>query len=154
VGVFAAEPPEAVIAVQRALALPIIQVAGWADPAEGENFEVWHVLRGPSLPDPASIPLVPLRTHLLDAWDPALPGGTGRRADWGWAKRAVEAGLRLVVAGGLKPEDVRELVWEVRPHGVDASSGLERSPGRKDPDRIREFIARVREADRLRPRRS
>ncbi|HEY7728890.1 MAG TPA: N-(5'-phosphoribosyl)anthranilate isomerase, partial [Candidatus Eisenbacteria bacterium] len=89
-----------------------------------------------------------------DTHDPGRPGGTGRTADWDWARRAVNAGLRVFVAGGLTPENVRDLVWNVRPFGVDASSGLEKAPGRKDPARIRAFIAGVREADRSRPRRS
>ncbi len=154
VGVFADETPEAVASQVRGLPVHAVQVRGWDQGAPGgESYEVWHVLRD-GAPDPATLPMVPLRTYLLDAADPDRPGGTGKRADWDWARRAVNAGLRLIVAGGLSPENVAELVLEVRPFGVDASSGLESEPGRKDPRRVQEFIERIREADRSRPKRS
>lgn len=152
VGVFAAEPPEVVAPLQGALSLPAIQVAGWLEREVALPCEVWHVVRAASLPDPASLPMIPLRTYLLEPHDPALAGGTGRPADWDWARRAVEAGLRLVLAGGLSAVNVAQVVTEVRPYGVDASSRLERAPGLKDPARVRAFIARVREADHARPR--
>jgi phosphoribosylanthranilate isomerase len=154
VGVFFDEAPAVVAPIREALGIAVVQVAGWLDRPAELPCEVWHVLRGAALPDPSAIPLAPLHTYVLDTHDPNLAGGTGRAGDWEWAKRAVDAGLRLIVAGGLRPENVRDLVWAVRPFGVDASSGLEREPGRKDPARIREFIARVREADHDRPRRS
>ncbi|MGE5176225.1 MAG: phosphoribosylanthranilate isomerase [Hyphomicrobiales bacterium] len=154
VGVFADEPPGIVEPIAIDLALGAVQVRGWLDRPDPEPFEVWHVLRDETLPDPASLPMIPLRTYHLDAHDPARPGGTGRRADWAWASRAVEAGLRIFVAGGLAPENVGELVRDVRPFGVDASSGLETAPGRKDPARVRAFLERVRLADRDRPKRS
>jgi phosphoribosylanthranilate isomerase len=154
VGVFADEPPEAVADLVSELRLHAVQVSGWIGRAHALPCEVWHVLRGATLPDPAGLPMVPLTTYHLDAHDPARAGGTGRVADWSWAARAVEAGLRLFVAGGLTPENVGSLVLDVRPFGVDASSGLETEPGKKSPERIREFVERIREADRARPRRS
>jgi phosphoribosylanthranilate isomerase len=154
VGVFAGEPPETVTPLAEALGLHAVQVAGWIGREPAGAFEVWHVLRAASLPEPDTLPMIPLRTYLLDTHDPARPGGTGRTGDWAWARRGVNAGLRLIVAGGLTPENVGDLIHAARPFGVDASSGLERQPGRKDPAQIRAFIARVREADRLRPRSS
>jgi phosphoribosylanthranilate isomerase len=154
VGVFADEPPEVVAPIQSALGLAAVQVAGWLPREDPAAFEVWHVLRAASLPDPATLPMIPLHTYLLDTHDPSRPGGTGRTADWEWARSAVNAGLRVLVAGGLTPQNVRDLIWNVRPFGVDASSGLERAPGRKDPARVRSFIERVHEADRDRPKRS
>lgn len=154
VGVFAEEPPEVVEPIRSALDLAAVQVGGWLEREAPAGCEAWHVVRAASLPDPASLPMIPLHTFLLDTHDPSQPGGTGRTADWEWAAQAVRAGLRLFVAGGLNPENVRGLVWEVRPFGVDASSGLEREPGRKDPARIQAFVARIREADRDRPKRS
>jgi phosphoribosylanthranilate isomerase len=154
VGVFAEEPPAVVAPRQMELGLPVIQVGGWLEAQSELPCEVWHVLRAATLPDPSALPMVPLRTYLLEAYDPARAGGTGKTADWGWARGAVGAGLRLIVAGGLTPENVGELVEKVRPHGVDVSSGVERSPGQKDPDLVRAFIERVRAADRARPRRS
>lgn len=154
VGVFADEPPEIVEPLARDLGFAAVQARGWLDRPDPEPFEVWHVLRDAALPEPATLPMVPLRTYHLDAHDPTRPGGTGRLADWEWASRAVGAGLRIFVSGGLRPENVEALVRDVRPFGVDASSGLESAPGRKDPEKVRSFIERVRAADRDRPKRS
>jgi phosphoribosylanthranilate isomerase len=154
VGVFADEPPETVAPLAADLALHAVQVSGWLERENAFPFEVWHVLRGPALPDPTTLPMVPLRTYHLDAYDPARAGGTGRVADWGWASSAVEVGRRLIVAGGLTPENVDALVRDVRPYGVDASSGLESSVGKKNPERIRAFVERIRAADQSRPKRS
>jgi phosphoribosylanthranilate isomerase len=153
VAVFADEKPETVASRVHGLPAHAVQVQGWDSETTGEAYEIWRVLRDGAV-DPATLPMVPLRTYLLDAADPHRPGGTGKRADWDWARRAVNAGLRLIVAGGLAPENVAELVQEVRPFGVDASSGLEIEPGRKDPQRVMAFIERIREADRSRPKRS
>jgi phosphoribosylanthranilate isomerase len=98
--------------------------------------------------------MVPLRTYVLDAHDQKLPGGTGKRADWEWARRCVEVGRRLFVAGGLDPGNVAPLVRDIRPFGVDASSGLESAPGRKDAAKVRAFIDAIRAADHDRPKRS
>jgi phosphoribosylanthranilate isomerase len=166
VAVFADESPEVVVLRTEGLPVHAIQVRGWDEPGPGgppspgghpipgSTREIWHVLRDGSLPDPATLPMVPLRTYVLDALDPERPGGTGRRADWEWARRGVNAGLRLIVAGGLNPGNVAELILEVRPFGVDASSGLESDAGRKDPAKVQTFIERIREADRARPKRS
>jgi len=154
VGVFGTEPPEIVDPAARSIGLDAVQVAGWLDRDAERIFEVWHVIRAASLPDPIELSMVPLRTYLLDGQDTARAGGSGKRADWAWAKRCVELGRRLIVAGGLTPENVSTLVLEVRPFGVDASSGLESEVGRKSPERVRDFIDRVRAADRERPKRS
>ena len=155
VGVFAAETPDQVVSIARQLRLHAVQVAGWIDvDPPALPAEVWHVLRGAELPDPAQLPMVPLRTYLLDAHDAARPGGTGKRADWAWAKLCVQHGRRLFVAGGLDAGNVESLLLEVRPFGVDASSGLESEVGKKSPEKVREFVERVRAADRVRPKRS
>lgn len=154
VGVFRDEGPETVEPLARELSLRAIQVEGWLDRVPWPPADVWHVLRAASLPEPSTLPMIPLRTYLLDAYDPALPGGTGKSADLDWARVAVRDGIRLFVAGGLKPETVAALVRDIRPYGVDVSSGVEASPGRKDHGKIRAFVDAVRAADRERPKRS
>ncbi|UPU34188.1 phosphoribosylanthranilate isomerase [Geomonas paludis] len=77
--------------------------------------------------------------YLLDAYSPNAYGGTGEVFDWECAIAAKEKG-RIVLAGGLTPDNVAEAVTRVRPYGVDVSSGVESSPGRKDPDKVRRFI--------------
>lgn len=154
VGVFADEEPETVAPIADALALAAVQVRGWSDRGDPSGREVWHVIRGETLPDPSTLPMVPLRTYHLDAYDPARPGGTGKVADWDWAKRCVDGGLRMFVAGGLTSENVERLVLHIRPFGVDVSSGIESSPGRKSAEKMRAFVERVRASDRARPKRS
>lgn len=73
-------------------------------------------------------------------------GGQGVRVDVARAAQAAQLGP-MVLAGGLTPENVRRAVREVRPLGVDVSSGTERAPGRKDPVRIRRFVQEARASD-------
>jgi phosphoribosylanthranilate isomerase len=82
---------------------------------------------------------------LVDAHDPHRYGGTGQRADWAVA-RSIAQRYRVLLAGGLDPGAVAEAIDQVRPWGVDVSSGVEWSAGRKDHDRVRAFVRAVREA--------
>jgi len=84
---------------------------------------------------------------LLDARTPKAYGGTGRRLDW---KALAAAGLpreRLVLAGGLLPSNVDGAIKLVRPFAVDVSSGIERTPGIKEPRLMRAFVGVVAGAD-------
>jgi phosphoribosylanthranilate isomerase len=75
----------------------------------------------------------------------ALPGGTGHRVPLEWAAD-VARHRRIILAGGLGPDDVGGVVAAVRPAGVDASSRLERAPGEKDPELVRRFVVAARSA--------
>lgn len=86
---------------------------------------------------------------LLDAWHPERLGGTGETFDWEAVRAlrgSVPAGLRLVAAGGLRPENVADAVRALRPDVVDVSSGVEASPGVKDAERVRAFVHAARSA--------
>jgi phosphoribosylanthranilate isomerase len=80
---------------------------------------------------------------LLDAHDPVRKGGTGRTIDW---HRAAEIAARhdVILAGGLRPENVADAIERVRPYGIDVSSGVETSPGVKDRDKLRRLFEVVR----------
>jgi phosphoribosylanthranilate isomerase len=82
--------------------------------------------------------------YLLDAWSPAAHGGTGRTFNWEIAAEAVNRGHRIILAGGLTPDNIVESIHMVHPYGVDVSSGVESGPGRKDAARIRQFIEQAR----------
>ena len=87
---------------------------------------------------------------VLDSAGGARRGGTGEVFDWGAAKKSVEK-IRTVgetvVAGGLTPGNVTEAMRILRPWGVDVVSGVEAGPGKKDPGKVRAFVAAVRDAD-------
>jgi phosphoribosylanthranilate isomerase len=90
-------------------------------------------------PLPQSVPQ-PLAKRVLYE---SAQSGTGSAADWTEA-RALAAVTEVVLAGGLSVANIAAAVEQVRPWGVDVSTGVERAPGRKDPDKIRAFVARAR----------
>jgi phosphoribosylanthranilate isomerase len=104
------------------------------------------------IPDSLSIPDGLLDTFLIDSGNSSQPGGTGHTFDWknarGLGERMRKSGLKLVVAGGLKPENVGEAIEILRPWGVDVVSGVEERPGKKDPGKVRAFVKAVRDFDR------
>lgn len=86
---------------------------------------------------------------LIDSGNSERPGGTGEAFDWRkMTGMADEIGLNLVVAGGLRPENVGEAIEVLHPWGVDVASGVEASPGKKDPEKVRAFVKAVRDFDR------
>jgi phosphoribosylanthranilate isomerase len=103
-------------------------------------------------PSIRSIPDGLFDTFLLDSGNLRQPGGTGKTFDWAKVRGVSDAmrnsGLKLVVAGGLTRENVGEAIETLRPWGVDVVSGVEASPGKKDPEKVRAFVRAVRETDR------
>ena len=83
---------------------------------------------------------------LLDAYSPEAVGGTGEKFNWDLAVEAQKFGKPIFLAGGLTPQNVAEAVRKVRPFGVDVSSGVEISPGKKDHAKMRAFINAVKTA--------
>jgi phosphoribosylanthranilate isomerase len=78
--------------------------------------------------------------HLLDSYARGVPGGTGETFAWEIARGHLGA-TPMILSGGLTPDNVAEAIAVVRPFAVDVASGVERSPGRKDPDKLRAFAA-------------
>lgn len=143
IGVFVDQPLDHVAEVAGLLALSAIQLHG------SEAVEVFgragrRIIK--SVPvragfDPASVAsLPPAVTVLLDAHDPVRHGGTGQAVDW-VAAAAVASRRRTILSGGLHADNVRAAVEQVRPYMVDVSSGVESSPGVKDPEKMRAFFA-------------
>lgn len=155
-GVFGSAPVESILERASAAGLAGIQLHGESTPAmaaalRAAGYEVWRVL---TLDGATSLrEAVAERARAADALlvEPRLPGGSGGKGialDPLLARRAREAlpDLRFVLAGGLSPENVAEAMRFVRPDAVDVSSGVESSPGRKDPDRLIRFLEMVRDA--------
>lgn len=108
----------------------------------------WWKNAGGTSPLPSGL----LDTIVLDSGDLKQPGGTGKTFNWSAAVPVSEAmrqnNLKLVVAGGLTPQNVAEAIAILRPWGVDVASGVEARPGKKDPEKVRAFVRAVRAAER------
>jgi phosphoribosylanthranilate isomerase len=146
VGVFVRASPDEVRAAVTGARLDAVQLHGDEDPADYVRVGVplWQVLRlEATLPEAVSAHASAL---LLDARVKGF-GGSGRTFDWSLAQGARRYGVPLWVAGGLTPGNVGEVVRRVAPEGVDVASGVESSPGLKDPALIRAFMAAVRAAE-------
>ncbi|HEV7675082.1 MAG TPA: phosphoribosylanthranilate isomerase [Candidatus Angelobacter sp.] len=86
---------------------------------------------------------------LVDAWLLDSGAGSGKTFDWQIArKRFDDRQGQFIVAGGLTPENVGDAILTFRPWGVDVVTGVEREPGRKDPEKLKAFVAAVRRAER------
>lgn len=114
--------------------------------AEGIRFEKAIPVTGPD--SLISVPDFFTRTVLLDSSASGEFGGSGRTFPWEIGRRFVEDNphLQVVLAGGLTAENVAEAIAAVRPFGVDVTTGVEASPGRKDYRRLRAFFAAARAA--------
>jgi indole-3-glycerol phosphate synthase/phosphoribosylanthranilate isomerase/anthranilate synthase/indole-3-glycerol phosphate synthase/phosphoribosylanthranilate isomerase len=145
VGVFVDEPPDGLRRTAELVELDVVQINGDAPRAifDGLATAVWKVITLAT----ASEAIDQWRDELLllDAHDPVRRGGTGRVVDWTQAA-AIARRRRLVLAGGLSPANVAGAIEQVDPFGVDVSSGVESSPGIKDPAKVTEFLANARAA--------
>jgi phosphoribosylanthranilate isomerase len=149
VGVFVNQPVEYVRGVASLVKLGAVQLHGEEDPSYAESLGM-PVLKAIGLGDgpTADLDVWPRHTMLLlDVHDPVKRGGTGRRVDW-QAAAAIARGRKTILAGGLTPDNVAEAVGVVHPFGIDVSSGVERSPGVKDPARLAALFEAVHDIDR------
>lgn len=152
VGVFVNWEAEPVVALCRALHLSAAQLHGDESPAVVDavagQLQVIKVLRvGQGSPPPAYAKFRTAAALLLDAAQQGQFGGTGTTANWHLARTAAQS-YRVILAGGLSPENVGEAIRVVRPYAVDVASGVESRPGRKDPAKMRAFFDEVTRANR------
>ena len=80
---------------------------------------------------------------LIDTYHPTLPGGTGKITDWEMASTLAEKLPKLMLAGGLTPDNVAAAVARVHPYAIDVASGVEAAKGKKDHDKVRSFITQA-----------
>ena len=151
VGVFDADmEPEAAANVARAVGVDVMQLHGDPTPTvvartrRAFQGSVWAAVRvrGDTLPDAAAELFRSADAVLVDAYSPTALGGTGLTVPWdalAGALRAVRGSGRLVLAGGLRPENVGVAIRALAPDVVDVSSGVESAPGVKDHDKLRAF---------------
>jgi phosphoribosylanthranilate isomerase len=147
VGVFVDEAVEKVRLVASQVGLHFVQLHGAETPQVCRQM-ARPVIKafgvGPRF-DESVVDAYPEAIVLLDADAPESKGGTGMPADWEVAARVARR-RPVILSGGLSPENVAEAIARVAPHGVDVSSGVEASPGIKDAERVRRFVAAVRQA--------
>jgi phosphoribosylanthranilate isomerase len=144
VGVFVDASTVDVTETVHSAGLDLAQIHGPVPPL---TVRFWQALSaGPGLENQlqTAMQTSPPEAFLIDTPAGARRGGTGRAFDWSLVR-----GLpgRIVLAGGLAPDNVAQAIREARPWGVDACSQLESAPGRKDPARVRAFIQAVREVE-------
>jgi phosphoribosylanthranilate isomerase len=149
VGVFVDEDLEEVSSVAESCGLDILQFHG-SESAEYCNSFDYRVIKAVRLKNRQDLKILPkyndvVHALLLDTYVPGELGGTGLSFDWELAVEAKKYG-RIILAGGLSPENVAAAIGTVKPYAVDASSRLEQSPGIKDHEKMMQFIAEVHKA--------
>ena len=152
IGVFVDQPVEEIREIVRFVGLTAVQLHGRETPVDAAALDghAGHVIK--AIGEPGQDLMTQASSWpeqvvmLVDAIDPQQRGGTGRRADW-TAAAALARTRRVILAGGLRPDNVGEAVRLVRPYAVDVASGVEARPGIKDHARMRAFADAVRAVD-------
>jgi phosphoribosylanthranilate isomerase len=150
IGVFVNDDPDYMYAVFRDCHLDMVQLSGDEPPEVMEKlgeraFKVMRLTTPESMLE--TVRRYPHRTMapawMVDAHRPGMYGGTGQVVDWGLARELAEQ-APIILAGGLRADNVAEALRKVRPWGVDVASGVESSPGVKDLKKVAEFVRAVR----------
>ncbi|MDP7557641.1 MAG: phosphoribosylanthranilate isomerase [Nitrospinaceae bacterium] len=145
IGVFVNETSDKVNRIAEQCRLTAVQLHGDESPAFCRRIKR-RVVKAVRVKDAESLKGMSdfdVSGFLLDAYNEESRGGTGRVFDWNLALRAKKQGP-VIIAGGLNPYNVYTAIHRVKPYGVDVCSGVEKSPGVKDPEKISEFIKAVR----------
>jgi phosphoribosylanthranilate isomerase len=142
VGVFVNPPKELVLKAVAECGLTLLQFHGDEPPEFCAQFglmsmKAFRIRDAGSLKD---LPKYKTDAWLLDAYSSDTLGGTGGVFNWDLAVEAQKTGRPIFLAGGLTPGNVAEAIRKVQPFGVDVSSGVESSPGKKDHAKVRAFV--------------
>ena len=144
VGIFANKDAAKIKTIADQCRLDAVQLHADVTPEFCRNLDK-KVIKVVRVKDESSLSILSnydVNAFLLDTYVEGKMGGTGEVFDWNLALRAKHYG-RIIVAGGLKPDNVAHAVRRVKPYGVDVGSGVESEPGRKDSDKIRKFVDAV-----------
>ncbi|HTM52634.1 MAG TPA: phosphoribosylanthranilate isomerase [Pirellulales bacterium] len=158
VGVFVNASADEIRAVAEQVGLDLVQLHGDEPPEFLARLKPLPIMRAARITDDLSsveaylvechrLLAVP-RMLLVDRLHDNAFGGTGQQTDWCAiaAQRSKLQGMPLVLAGGLKPDNVASAIRKVRPWGVDSASGVEQSPGRKSPELVHAFVREAKAA--------
>jgi phosphoribosylanthranilate isomerase len=147
IGVFVNSRERSIKAIARKCSLDMLQFSGSQTPEFCRRFRDFRVIKAFRVKNKIDLAQV-LRyrtfAYLFDTFSPGYFGGTGKTFNWKFlAGDLLGVKTPIFLAGGLNDKNVKEAVRIVKPAWVDASSSLETSPGRKDFDKVKRFIARV-----------
>lgn len=145
VGVFRNERPERIVDIVGRTGLHGVQLHGSEPESEVEYIRerVQFVIKAFTAGDPALADAKKSKADIILVDSP--DAGSGKVFDWRLAEGA-PSGIRMLLAGGLTPDNVADAIRLVRPWGVDVATGVEESPGRKSAEKLRRFVASAREA--------
>jgi len=152
VGVFVNEDKEKVRKIAKACSLTTLQFHGEESPSYCQEFNEWKVIKSFRVKDEEvlkEISRYKVDAYLLDAYSIDKHGGTGKTFDWKVAKKVKGLGVPLILSGGLNTQNIVQAITKVKPYAVDASSGLEKEIGRKDYQKLRNFVRKIRRQNEL-----
>ncbi len=151
VGLFVDDTPQTILDRIRSIDVDAVQIHGEFSDDEADALLGLTIIRALSISkedDLRQLDKVRADYVLLDAAVKGMRGGTGKSFDWGLAAKAREhTDARIMLAGGLRPDNVSEAILQARPDGVDVASGVETAPGVKSIELIRRFIQAVRKSE-------
>lgn len=151
VGLFVnVERPEKVAVTARAAGVQVLQLHGDESPEYCRELSDWPLIKVLRIGEEEireDLDLYPVRAFLLDVRDDRLFGGTGLSFDWNLAK-GIDRKRPVILAGGLRKENVKAAIEAVRPYAIDLCSGVESRPGKKDPEKLKSFMDEVRNVGR------
>jgi len=147
VGVFVNKPLDDLITLFNQSGLDLAQLHGEESPEYcqelGKQGVPWiKTIHLKSMEDLKKIEEYPGNSFLLDAWSSTEYGGTGKTIDWSLAREAALM-ANIILAGGITPFNVQEAIKEVKPYGVDVSSGVEVSPGIKSIEKVTNLLSQI-----------
>jgi len=148
VGVFVNAAEETVRRAIGDCGIDTLQFHGDETPEFCRSFsplKIYKAFRMATLESLEALPAYRTDAWLLDSFVAGKPGGTGTQFNWDLAVESKKLGRPIILAGGLTPENVADAVRKVQPFAVDVSSGVESSPGKKDHEKLRRFIAAAKE---------
>lgn len=152
VGVFVNMSLAGVLEIARVTGISAIQLHGDEDRAyvrdlrSKARLKIIQAVRMKPVMAGIHDPALDAHAILLDSYVPNEYGGTGKVFDWNRAKEFTKFFPTVYLAGGLHPDNVEEAIKIVKPYAVDVASGVESSPGRKDPKKVEEFIRNAKNA--------
>lgn len=144
VGVFVDEEGERIRKIAKFCNLNLIQLHGQEPPSFCEELGL-PTIKAIRIKDKGNLEAIPKYKHkvkgiLLDTYKSSKLGGTGETFNWDLAIKAKRFGIPIILAGGLRPDNIKSAIETVKPYGLDVNSGVEKAPGIKDEKLIKELI--------------